>query len=350
MPKQIVYFTKYARNGASSRLRSYQYIDLLQNEPNVKITVQNLFPASYIKNLYANSSTKKIALLGYLKRLLFLFTVFKYDKIIIEKELFPYFPAFFEWIFKMLNIKYMVDYDDAIFHNYDQHPNVFVQKILKNKIKKVMQFADVVMVGNQYLANYATQAQAKQIVLVPTVIDLNRYPIKNFSGTDKIIIGWIGTPKTIKLFEGNLKYIETDYQQNFKILTIGGKLTYTIVDSEFLPWSEQTEVDSISKIDVGIMPLLDSDFEKGKCGYKLIQYMACGIPVIASAVGVNCEIVQHGTNGFLVENPLDWKKHIQYFIDNKQKMTELGENARKTVENKYTLQVQYPVIKQLLEI
>ena len=92
MPKQIVYFTKYARNGASSRLRSYQYIDLLQNEPNVKITVQNLFPASYIKNLYANSSTKKIALLGYLKRLLFLFTVFKYDKIIIEKELFPYFP------------------------------------------------------------------------------------------------------------------------------------------------------------------------------------------------------------------------------------------------------------------
>ena len=114
----------------------------------------------------------------------------------------------------------MVDYDDAIFHNYDQHTNVFVQKILKNKIKKVMQFADVVMIGNQYLANYATQAQAKQIVLVPTVIDLNRYPIKNFSGNDKIIIGWIGTPKTIKLFEGNLKYIETDYQQNFKILTM----------------------------------------------------------------------------------------------------------------------------------
>ena len=351
MSKRIVYFTKYARNGASSRLRSYQYIDLLHKEPNVKVTVQNLFSETYINKLYSNSSIKLEALKGYFFRLLFLFKIFKYDKVVIEKELFPYFPAFFERILSFFKIDYIVDYDDAIFHNYDQHPNKWIRFFLKNKIKTVMQLASCVTAGNKYLAAYAVNAGAKKVVEIPTVIDIDRYcPKQSYNLEDKLTIGWVGTPKTIQLFQKSLQHILFEYEHNFKIMTIGGKLNLSDVPYEFVVWTEKNEVENIKKIDVGIMPLLDSDFEKGKCGYKLIQYMACGIPVIASAVGVNNEIVAEGVNGFLVHSPNDWKNHINFFIKNPDLLQSMGKQARETVLTKYTLQIQYPIIKKLLDI
>lgn len=351
MPKQIVYFTKYSRNGASSRLRSYQYIDKLKQEKEVEITVQTLFSEQYLIKLYQNKSIIKEAFMGYLYRFFFLFKILAFDKVVIEKELFPYLPAFFEWILSRIGVKYIVDYDDAIFHNYDSISNVFIKKMIENKIESVIKLATIVTVGNTYLANYATNAKAKQVIIIPTVIDIDRYIPKTDYRLKKVLnLGWIGTPKTIPFFQGNLNYIISNYEYNFKIITIGGRLDITNVLYEFIDWSESSEVENIKKIDVGTMPLLDTDFEKGKCGYKLIQFMACGIPVIASAVGANNEIVTNGYNGFLVNDPTDWEKHINFFIQNPEQVKKLGEQARQTVLKKYTLQVQYPIIKQLLEI
>ena len=351
MPKKIVYFTKYSRNGASSRLRSFQYIDKLVAENNVEITVQSLFSEEYLEKRYKNQSILKETFIGYFSRFFFLFKIFKYDKIVIEKELFPYVPALFEWILFQLNVKYIVDYDDAIFHNYDQDPRFIVRKIFGKKIASVIKYANIVVVGNSYLENYAIQSQAKKIVIIPTVIDIERYLPKNdYFNNNIFTIGWIGTPKTIRYFKGNLEYIISDYKNNFKIITIGGKLEASNFLYEFIEWNENTEVDSIKKLDVGIMPLHDFDFDKGKCAYKLIQFMACGIPVIASPVGVNSEIIQEGFNGFLVHEANDWKKHINYFIQNPDQIKILGEQARQTILKKYTLQVQYPILKKLLEI
>lgn len=345
--QHLVFFTKYARNGASSRLRSYQYIDLLKQEPNIKVTVQNLFPQEYISKLYANQSIKKIALLSYIKRLFFLFTILRYDKVVIEKELFPYLPAWAEIFLNFIGVNYIVDFDDAIFHNYDRNPNKWIRKFLGNKIKIVIKNAKIVTVGNRYLKNYALQSKAKKCFLIPTVIDINRYPEKDVKQNTDFVIGWIGTPKTINLLEGNLNFIENN-DLNFNWITIGGKLTSSKKPYTFIPWTEESEVENIHKLDVGIMPLLDSDFEKGKCGYKLIQYMACGIPVIASAVGVNNDIVSEGANGFLVYEPDDWTKHLSFYINNPDQLAHMGQVARKTIENKYTLQVQYPILKSIL--
>ena len=345
--QHIVYFTKYARNGASSRLRSYQYIDLLNQEPDIKVTVQNLFPEEYITKLYTNQSIKKIVFVSYLKRLVFLLAIFRFDKVVIEKELFPYLPAWTEIILNFFGIKYIVDYDDAIYHNYDRNPNRWVRKFLGNKIKKVIKCADSVIVGNTYLKNYALQAQAKKCFVVPTVLDINRYPEKEYSTKKELTIGWIGTPKTVDFIQGNLSDIENN-ELNFNWITVGGRLENTKKPYTFIPWSEDTEVQNIHKFDVGLMPLLDSDFEKGKCGYKLIQYMACGIPVIASAVGANNDIVAEGANGFLVKNKEDWTKHLSFFIENPDQIAHMGQIARKMVENKYTLQVQYPILKSIL--
>ena len=133
-------------------------------------------------------------------------------------------------------------------------------------------------------------------------------------------------------------------------MTIGGKLKLQNVPYEFITWDAATEVENIKKIDIGIMPLLDSDFEKGKCGYKLIQYMACGIPVIASAVGVNNDIVIPGYNGFLVTTASDWDKYITYFVQNPEQVKILGEQARQTVLQKYTIQIQYSKFKEALQL
>lgn len=347
--QHIVYFTKYARNGASSRLRSYQYIDVLNQEPNLKVTVQNLFPEQYITKLYNNQSVKKIALFSYIKRFFFLFTVFRFDKVVIEKELFPYLPAWAEIILEFLGVHYLVDYDDAIFHNYDTHPNKWVKRFLGNKIKTVIKKADVVIVGNSYLKDYALKAKAKKCFTIPTVIDISKYPEKNKLNNNLLTVGWIGTPKTIGLLQGNLNHIENN-DLKFNWITIGGKLEKTKNPYTFLYWTENTEVQNIHKLDIGLMPLLDSDFEKGKCGYKLIQYMACGIPVIASAVGANNEIVSDGANGFLVNTPEDWTKHLSFFINTPDQLNHMGQMARKTVENKYTLQVQYPILKSILNL
>jgi hypothetical protein len=173
---KILYFTKYTRKGASSRLRSYQYFPYLEAR-GFKITVSPFFDDQYLENLYAHQSTIKQIIKAYIRRFLALRKVFKYDWIFIEKELFPYFPAWFETLFSLLKIKYIVDYDDAIFHNYDLNPNPIIRFLLKRKIDKVMKYSNMVIVGNEYLANKAREAKASKIQIIPTVIDLTRYHV-----------------------------------------------------------------------------------------------------------------------------------------------------------------------------
>src|SRR5690606_37058873 len=126
---RILYFTKYSRNAGSSRLRSYQYFPYLEAE-GMEVEVSPLFSEAYLHQLYAGKSTKKEAVKGYLRRFLKIFSLGNYDKIIIEKELFPYLPAWAERILNLLGVKYMVDYDDAVFHNYDLSSNSLIKSFL----------------------------------------------------------------------------------------------------------------------------------------------------------------------------------------------------------------------------
>jgi hypothetical protein len=174
---KVLYFTKYTRKGASSRLRSYQYFPYLEEE-GIKITVSPFFNNDYLENLYAKKSTLKQVMQAYIKRFFIVCTVYKYEYIIIEYELFPYFPAWIEFLFHLFGIKYLVDYDDAIFHNYDLHPNPLIRFFLKKKIDKVMKYSYTVIAGNEYLTGRAYRAKAKKVQIIPTVIDLTKYATK----------------------------------------------------------------------------------------------------------------------------------------------------------------------------
>lgn len=349
---KVLYLTKYSRNAGSSRLRSYQYFPFLESQ-GLQIEVSPLFSEQYLQNLYSGRSTKKEALKGYVRRFFKLLMVRKYDKLVVEKELFPYLPAWGERFLKVFGVKYIVDYDDAIFHNYDQHPNQWIRKFLGNKIDRVIKASGTVIAGNGYLASRARLAGAKRVEIIPTVIDLQRYPKKVWKEERKqLIVGWIGTQST---FNKHFMLLANQVQ---KLTAENPDIFFHIIGApdnklfneqvRFISWSEESEVEEILKFDLGLMPLVDSNWEKGKCAYKLIQYMACGIPGMASDVGVNRELI-HTENGYLLTSTADFEAAILRVHQQFGELERKGAIARKTVENTYTLQVQAPKLYHIIK-
>lgn len=337
---KILYLTKYSRNAGSSRLRSFQYFPFLE-KAGFQVSVSPLFSENYLVRLYAGKSTAKEALIGYAKRFFKLLTLGKYDRIVIEKELFPYLPAFAERLFNFFGVKYIVDYDDAIFHNYDQSSNPIIKKILSKKIDTVMKCSACVVAGNSYLAKRAENAGAKKIEIIPTVIDLERYPLISSQENQPLVLGWIGTKSTFeKHVLPYMSWFQKAVQENnieFHIVGIEQDSTYG-KKIKFFPWHEDSEVAMIQQFSIGIMPLQDSLWEQGKCSYKLIQYMACGKPVIASPVGMNEEVVKNGINGFTATNEEEWLRAIKILVEDENQRNTLGTAGREMVEKQFAIQ------------
>jgi glycosyltransferase involved in cell wall biosynthesis len=341
---KILLLAKYDRLGASSRLRFYSYLPYLI-ENGAEIKVLPLLDNEYIESLYREENRLHFRLIkSYIARFYCLFAACKYDLVWIEKEIFPYLPGWAESFLAYRRIPYVVDYDDAQFHRYDLHTSVLVRKLLSGKIYSVMRNSTLTIAGNEYLAQHARKAGAKHVVCVPTVIDLHRYQKKNRNAGEKFIIGWIGSPSTEKylsLIEDSLA--EVCKAGNVEIVLVGARKKLSKrVPSTLKPWSEETESGVIRSFDVGVMPLNDSLWERGKCGYKLVQYMASAIPVVASPVGINTQIVENGVNGFLAKTKDDWISALIKLKDSKALREEMGEAGRNKVERQYCLQVTAP--------
>jgi len=347
---KLLYLTKYSRKGASSRLRSYQYFPFLEAE-GMQITVSPLFDDLYLEQLYSGKKPVLEILKSYIKRFFVLFTVFGYDKVVLEKEIFPYLPSWAEQLLAFLGVKYIVDFDDAIFHNYDLHPNKWIRFFLKNKIDSVMRSAQTVIAGNVYLAERAKRAGTKKVIVFPTVIDIERYHQKKEFNPDKTVIGWIGSPSTFKYVKTIFPVFEKLVQKYpIEVHIVGAKEAVSVsFPMQFIEWSENSEVKAISTFDIGIMPLEDSPWEKGKCSYKLIQYMACGIPVVASPVGMNTQVVSEGINGYLAKDIAGWSDALEEMITDKHKCRTFGSSGRQLVERNYTVQSQFKKLLAVLQ-
>jgi len=215
-----------------------------------------------------------------------------------------------------------------------------------------MQTATLVIAGNPYLADRANKSGARWVEIVPTVIDLNKYSVAatRHAGTDaEFVVGWIGSAITamyLRLIDEPMW--ELSKTDGMKFIAVGAGASVTDLPLVVKTWNEADEVAQIYGFDVGIMPLLDALFERGKCGYKLIQYMACGKPVVASPVGMNTLIVEHGVNGFLAETPREWEWALRTLHANPRLRGEMGAAGRKKVETEYSLQVMGPRVAELL--
>jgi glycosyltransferase involved in cell wall biosynthesis len=282
--------------------------------------IKPLFDTSYFDS---TSKWQKpwIVLMAYIKRVILIVQLFispkKYDLVLLEYELFPYFPAWFEYLFAKRGIGYMVDYDDAIFHKYDSHRSTFVKTLFKDKIAKVMTYAQTVIVCNPYLEKYA-KAYNNYVITLPTVVQLEKYKEVRYHNKKRknntFIIGWIGS-KTTSVYVVNvledMKKFATKYK-NIRFHLVGFDNTLLSKEEkaqahiDVIPWREVDEIEHILAFDIGMMPLPNDAWSRGKCGFKLIQYMACQKPVVASAVGVNCDLVEEYKGGVLVQSEDLW--------------------------------------------
>jgi glycosyltransferase involved in cell wall biosynthesis len=348
MSYKILVLTKYGSLGGSSRYRFYQYLPYLKSQ-DFEISVAPLLDNQYVTGINKGNRNFTNVLTSYFQRLMRLIRDRDYDLLWVEKELLPYVP---EWMERILigNIPYVVDYDDAQFHIYDYYGSKLTKILLSRKIDRVMAHAQLVIAGNRYIASRASKAGAKRIEIIPTVIDLDRYSIKSATREKDFNIGWIGSPGTSIYLKSIQSVFETIYhQQNCKFTLVGaGSLTLGDLDLTIKDWREQSEVEDIKTFDVGIMPLDSTPWEEGKCGIKLIQYMACALPVVGTPIGVNQEIIAHGVNGFQANTLPEWTDYLSKLASDTRLCEQMGAEGRAMVEAKYCLQVTAPQVAQLL--
>lgn len=348
---KVLLLTRYERLGASSRVRFLQFLPQLE-QAGFTIEVQPLLDNAYVRALYGGPPVSRWSIVrAYLRRLGALLAARRYDVVWLEKEALPYVPAFVERTL-LAGVPYVVDLDDAWFHRYEAHGSPLVRALLGGKIDAVMRHAAIVVAGNDYLAARARKAGARSIEIVPTAIDLARYDEPSAAAAEgrAAIVGWIGIPLNahyLSLVEPALRLAARN--ASIKLHVVGAPVPPQLagIPAESIEWTEATEVERIGAFDIGIMPLADTPWERGKCAYKLLQVMAAGKPVIAAPVGANRQVVRHGVNGFLAATTEQWAEALRMLADPALR-ARMGEEARRTVAEQYSVATAGPRLATVL--
>lgn len=346
------FFHRYDRISASFRARCECYRSYL-DQAEIPYRFHSLLDGNYLARKYSHRRTSWTGVLAaYLRRAWTLLRLNKSDVAIVHLELFPYLPGFFEKFLVLKGVTLIYDFDDPFFHLYDQHKSRVVRMLFSEKIRRIIRMSSAVIAGNRYLESYAKKENSA-VRIIPSVIDLDRYRTTRTwpAIRQTFTIGWIGTPATSPQLRAIRRPLAAFCQgRNVRVVLVGpGPVDLEGVPVEIVPWTEDSEVSSILEFDVGIMPLFDTPFNRGKGGMKIIQYMGCGIPAVVSPVGFNTEIVRHGENGFLAATDDEWVKSLSLLYDQRQLLPELGSNARRTVEREYCLQVTGPAFVEFVK-
>ena len=336
---KIIIFTRYNNKSASVRYRFLQYKNILESN-NFTFRLSPLFDNKFFLNkVILNKLNFFSVFYSYIKRFIILLSIDKNSLVLIHLELFPYLPCFGERILNIRKIKTIIDLDDAIYLQYKDNKNYFVNFFLANKFSKMFKLDNIIFSGNEYNKKKSIELGSKKVYILPTVIPVKKYKKLSFlKKQDNFTIVWIGSPSTaIYLIEIYDALYELCNYHNIKLRLIGaGEISLPGIQYESFRWDESTEIKLISECHLGIMPLPNNNWAKGKCGFKLIQYMACRLPSIASPVGVNNDIIDHNINGYLANNKKEWEKHILDLKDDKLKFNKFSEEAYNKVLKKYS--------------
>jgi glycosyltransferase involved in cell wall biosynthesis len=283
---------------------------------------------------------------GFFRRLHHLFLSAKADFVFIHREATPIGPPVFEWLLaKVFKKKIIHEYDDAIWLPGGEKISR-IKKWVKAtwKIKYIIKWSYKVAAGNNFLCDYARQYNSS-VFLIPTVVDTDHghYIQRNQNDTGKIVVGWTGTHTTLhnlEVIEGVIPELKKEI--DFDFFVISNKPPGWAFDFVYKQWELVSEQEDLLKMHIGIMPLKHGPWFEGKCGFKLIQYLACGIPTIASPVGVNSQIVIHGQNGFIASGKQEWIRYLKLLCADPALRSEMGKKGRKHVEDNYSLKSQSP--------
>lgn len=349
---QMLALTRYENLGASSRLRSAQF---LPHFSKMSICVQRHALFDDASLLYRYSTGRQYSLLTvfkcYLERIKVLMYCNIFDVLWIEKEALPWMPFSIEWAL-LRNVPFILDFDDAIFHNYDLNSNRLLRILFGSRINRLMAKAKLVTVGNDYLAERARRAGATWVEVIPTVVNMEHYDncvTEQIEAPLRIV--WIGSPTSVQYLLELAPALKKLFAIHPFVLRVigGGQIEIAGLQLECVEWSEHTEVSHLKECHVGIMPLRDTLWERGKCAYKLIQYMASGLPTVASAVGANREVVIDGKTGFLVSTEDQWVEQLVRLLGDSYLRHDMGRAGHLRASENYSLQVIAPRLANLLK-
>jgi len=323
----IGFLPLYDINGPSSRYRVFQFLQPLEQQG----FQCRLLPAPQ-RNLFKR--------LAYLPRLFLL--ALQSDVLFIQKRTLPI------WVLNLLvhlNPRIIYDFDDAI----------FLQPAHKDCLDEMLKRAKVVIAGNEYLASYARKYQSP-VVVIPTVVDTDRYKpavSASRSGGERIVLGWIGSDPNadgLELLLPVFQWLERRYGSGLLVRMIAGKnwRANPSVPIEYVPWRLETSLSELQRLDIGLAPLKDTEWNRGKCGLKLIQYMAVGIPAVASPVGVQSQIVEHNRSGFLASSLEDWRSALVSLIEDKLLRLQMGNEARRRAETYFSVRAVMPALSNII--
>lgn len=336
------------------RYRLEQWEPLLR-ERGVDITFASFEDEELHALLYKRGMMgKKLRLVtrGLGRRLSLVRKVKEYDLVYILREAALLGPPVFERLIAQSGVPVVFDFDDAIFVSYRSPSNGYLSYLkFASKTRTICRISSHVMVGNPYLAEYARQVNDR-VTVIPTTIDTEKYRVpERKEKTGPVVIGWTGSHSTVQHLDtmrGALKKLAE--KESFRLRVIGTPAYECApVDVEAMPWRAETELEDLSEIDIGMMPLPDDRWSKGKCGLKALQFMALGIPTICSPVGVNTDIIQDDENGFIAGTEDEWVDKLSRLLRSAELRRRLGHAGRVTVEEKYSAITQTPRVYEIFK-
>ncbi len=335
---KILFLVPYPKGtAASQRFRFEQYLSILDKHgfqcefksflnPHEFHTLYQ--PGQYFNKLSA-------VLRGFMSRLTTLFKIQKFDLIFIHREVTPIGPPVFEYVIcKWWKKPVIYDFDDAIWISEKQS---YIRNFFKfyDKTGKICRWSSKISCGNEFLAEFA-----RRFNHCPTTVDLNYHkPCLKKNEPQIPVVGWTGSHSTLPYLNMVIDILRKVRQEIPFLFYIIADQNPSYPDSfiEWIRWEKENEIDQLSKLDIGIMPLPSDEWSKGKCGFKIIQYFALGIPAIASPVGENLNIVQHGVNGLLAKNFSDWENYLKLLLKDHDLRNKMGINGYKLITEKYSI-------------
>lgn len=350
----VLAFTVKPIESADCRYRILQYRNLAQQE-GIRLDHRTLLGSSFfkwqIRNVRPLARLLLYPFLVLIRLWQIMFLAPKYDAVWVLREMAPLGPPILEWVLFRRCKNVILDIDDAL-HISDKVGSRLIPRLLRDESKfgRVAPCYKAVVVGNRYLADFYSR-YSSNVHIIPTVVDADFYATVLHTPSEVPRVGWVGTPlnkSRLELLRPALEALARERHFELVVVGLNGPLDWDLPMVRYLNWNLADELNFFGHFDIGVMPLEDSPFARGKCAFKLIQYMAAGLPVVASPVGVNSDIVMSGRNGYLAETQDEWQSSLRQLIDDPALRQRFGENGRELVRRSYSVRGMWPAYSAIL--
>lgn len=352
---RVLALSPIPEEGAGCRFRIAQYIPYLRDH-GYDVTLSSFYSRDFFNVIYRGGHWVEKAshfVSASFSRLSEAFGVTDYDLVFLYREAIPAGPPFVEKLLADSGVPIVYDFDDAIFLPSVSDANRAVGFLKSpSRVETIVRRSTHVVVGNEFLAQFARRYN-DAVTVIPTAVDTDRFkPRAVPSESKELVVGWIGSPTTFVYLEQLLPVLQEvakTHPFRLKVSGSGRPVNFPGVAVDVVPWSMADEVSLFNTCDIGVYPLPDDEWSKGKCGFKAIQCMACGVPVVAAAVGVNTAIIENGVNSFLASNAAEWVDMLRRLIADPALRARMALAGRRTIEERYSLRVTAPQLAHVFD-